>query len=524
MRHDTFNETWTALRGHKLQMPHFLDAVTLTGLRGLENLRVRFEYPVTVIAGANATGKSTVLFASACAYKVPGSGYKDYVPSTLFPNYNPKHGSRRDNSAAVTIAFDYSTPDGRLSMRWRKSKGWNRSFAGRKGASQPERNLYLRTLSNLSNPSEVRGLLRMSLATEPPSENHLVASQLAFAKRMLPFDYSDVVNLGSKASKYSKQKSLLFAEQNSGPTYSELHMASGERTILRLSQDIAQLDGALVLIDEIEAGLHPWVQQLLMLELQRLALRRNLQVIVTTHSPVILDAVPPEARVFLDRDHDGRVTVVAPYRDIIQNALYGRTDEALNVLCEDKIAEAIVRGAVDYLNRTLMLSGEPIIVARDIGASEFAGYARALARLDLGRNFIYVLDGDMQNTPAHKKLKDEAARAIVLFLPGSKTPEDWIWEQLVKRQSNDETAKSLGVSKDRLKTEMDKVSSYTDTAPVSATERAKTKLYELGVSLSRSDVDICRIVAYDLANDKSSDIQPLVEGLENAILVWRAAT
>lgn len=38
-----------------------------------------------------------------------------------------------------------------------------------------------------------------------------------------------------------------------------------------------------------------------MLELQRIALRNDLQVVVTTHSPVVLDSVPPEGRIFLER-------------------------------------------------------------------------------------------------------------------------------------------------------------------------------------------------------------------------------
>ncbi|MDE0217683.1 MAG: AAA family ATPase [Spirochaetaceae bacterium] len=79
-----------------------------------------------------------------------------------------------------------------------------------------------------------------------------------------------------------------------------------------------------MLIDEVEAGLHPWVQQLLMLQLQQLALRNDLQIIVTTHSPVVLDSVPVNGRVFLDRDESGRVTVQPAHVDVVQNALYGR--------------------------------------------------------------------------------------------------------------------------------------------------------------------------------------------------------
>ena len=145
-----------------------------------------FDYPVSVVAGGNATGKSTVLFAAACAYKVPGAGPRDYVPSALFPDFRPKRSERRDRRERVVVRFEYSTPIGRGSMQWKRSKGWNRSFLGRKNARQPERPLYLRTLSNLSNPSEVRGVLSMSRLNAPLHETPLTASQIRFAQQVLP--------------------------------------------------------------------------------------------------------------------------------------------------------------------------------------------------------------------------------------------------------------------------------------------------------------------------------------------------
>jgi len=338
-------ELWDSLQAKKPHLPHFLSEIYLDGIRGLDNLRVPFDYPVSVIAGGNATGKSTVLFAAACAYKVPGAGTKDFVPSTLFPYYNPKLGDRQDILRRITLEYNYQTPDGMRSMRWRYyHKRWNRSFFGRQNASQPERPVYLRTLSNLSNPSEVRGVLSISRLKSEPEETPLTPSQIEFVHQMLPFRYSEVVDLSSG------NKNLLFAAQEGGAAYSELHMAAGERALLRLSTEIAQLDGALVLIDEVEAGLHPWVQQLLMLHLQQLALRNDLQIIVTSHSPVILDAVPARGRIFLDRDEEsGKIIVRPPYRDVIQNALYGRSSEVLKLLCEDEIAEGILKGVFDLL-------------------------------------------------------------------------------------------------------------------------------------------------------------------------------
>ena len=119
-------------------------------------------------------------------------------------------------------------------------------------------------------------------------------------------------------------------------------MSSGERAVLRISKDISRLPGALVLIDEVEAGLHPYTQQQTMLELQRIALRQKLQIVVASHSPVVLDSVPPEARIFLDRDPTSEVRVMPAYRDIFQKALYGQSRDQLSFLCEDAVAEAIV--------------------------------------------------------------------------------------------------------------------------------------------------------------------------------------
>ena len=101
---------WDRLQGRKPQMPHFLSEVHLAGIRGIEDLRIQFDYPVSVIAGGNASGKSTVLFAAACAYKVPGAGVRDYVPSTLFPDYRPKKGGEfTDPKPKISIQFEYST-------------------------------------------------------------------------------------------------------------------------------------------------------------------------------------------------------------------------------------------------------------------------------------------------------------------------------------------------------------------------------------------------------------------------------
>ena len=510
-----FKKLWEQLIGKKPHLPHFLSEISLEGIRGMGNVRVVFDYPVSVIAGGNASGKSTVLFAAACAYKVPGAGVRDFVPSTLFPDYRPKLDGRKDEVREVIIDFEYSIPDGRRSMRWRRSKGWNRSYFGRKNATQPERQIYLRTLSNLSNPSEVRGVLSMSRLKSAPQELPLTASQIEFAQQMLPFRYSEVVDLSSG------KKNLLFAAQENGASYSELHMAAGERAILRLSKEVAQLEGALVLIDEVEAGLHPWVQQLLMLQLQQLALRNDLQIIVTSHSPVVLDSVPSNGRIFLDRDEGGRVSVCPPYRDVIQDALYGRSGEVLNLLCEDEAAEGILRGVVDLLQPRQGIRGESVRIGRDTGAEEFPMHANAFKKFGQVQNFVFVLDGDKRDKDIKEKIQEIAGNEVpVLFLPGNGTPEIWVWDRL--RNAEQTVTKELGIEQVNLTRRLDQLNATYDSASDSPSNIAKSKLFGLAETLHRNVPDICRIIARLEADNKESEIQPLVEGLENTLLKWRS--
>ena len=510
-----FSDLWGQLQGKKPHLPHFLAEIRLQGIRGIDDLRVVLDYPVSVIAGGNASGKSTVLLAAACAYRVPGAGVRDFAPSTLFPDYRPRYGGREDEKRAVTIEFDYATPDGRRSMRWRRAKGWNRSFLGRKNASQPERPVYLRTLSNLSNPSEARGVLSMSQRSSPAQERPLTASQIEFAQQLLPFRYAEVVDLSSG------NKNLLFAAQERGPAYSELRMAAGERAILRLAQEIAQRSGVLVLIDEVEAGLHPWVQQLLMLQLQQLALRNDLQIIVTTHSPVVLDSVPANGRIFLDRGESGRVTVQQAHVDVVQDALYGRSREVLNLLCEDDAAQAVVQGVLDHVVPKRRIRGDSVRIGRDTGADEFPAHAAAFRKFGQIANFVFILDGDQRDSGIDERIREQAGRAVpALFLPGREAPEAWVWERL--RQAAGPMAVGLSVDPGELASRLDRLDAVYDTASDRPAAIAKAKLRGLGEVLRREAADICRTVARLEAERPESDLQPFAEGLETVLLQWRA--
>ena len=482
-------EVWGALRAAANRRRSALQAVRIRNLRGIGDLRVPFSYPVSVLAGPNRCGKSTLLGACACAYRVPGRTRR-FSPGVLFPNFAGRpSGEYSDLAPPTELEFEYLHQGHHVAMAWRRGKSWNRSYLGRKNAGQPERELYLRTLANLTNPSEVRGILQLARKDFRTAE--LSPDLLLFADRILGSGYRrlSIIEAGAR--------DLLFADAATAgqSNYSEFHMSSGERAILRLSKDLSRLNGALVLIDEVEVGLHPYTQQQTMLELQRLALRRELQIIVATHSPVVLDSVPEEARLFLDRDDAAaEVRLVPPYRDLLQKALYGQSRDQLSILCEDAVAEGVIHGVLDVLNPQLGMRHDDFVIGRDTGQDEFPGHVRTMGKFDKLRDLLVVLDGDARHREA--AIREIAAqfgqRLRPLFLPGDGPPEGWIWDTL--RPQAAEYAAVLGIPPADLRAALQRIEQLL-AGSVQRRDRMKAALRALTENLNRSAAELARAVA-----------------------------
>ncbi|MDR1291518.1 MAG: ATP-binding protein, partial [Planctomycetaceae bacterium] len=358
-------QVWAQLRSQAAVRKDSVTRVQIKNFRGIKDLQVRFPFPVCVLAGANSCGKSTVLFSLGCAYRVPDAPQM-FTPQKLFPDFRPSHESdlADQHRGQVEIVFSYNVSGQSLEMLWKRGTNkWDKNFFGRKKSTQPERQVYLHipepvwavgfaleqplhvvalacsasrilkrlqhTLPKFSNPSEMRSTQK--LAQRQYKLEVIDASNIAFAQRILGYEYLQLTLASSSGKDLLVAKRIDESEQDC--QYSEYHMSSGERAVIRLSMHLSKLKDALVLIDEIDTGLHPYTQQLLMLELQRLALRNNLQIVCTTHSAVVLETVPEEARIFLERT-GGNVFQKEAWRDTIQKSLYGRSQDVLTILCE----------------------------------------------------------------------------------------------------------------------------------------------------------------------------------------------
>lgn len=85
-----------------------------------------------------------------------------------------------------------------------------------------------------------------------------------------------------------------YREREGGPLFDIGSAGSGFQQVLMLLTFLYTRRGALLLVDEPDAHLHVILQDIIFQELQTLAFKQRAQIILATHSEVIIDSVPPE--------------------------------------------------------------------------------------------------------------------------------------------------------------------------------------------------------------------------------------
>lgn len=101
----------------------------------------------------------------------------------------------------------------------------------------------------------------------------------------------------------------------------------------------------LLVIDEIELGLHEGAQKRLISELKHLCIELHCQVICSTHSSAILEQLPPpEGRYYLEAYN--RKSNVIPYisPQYAMGKLSGGQIKELTIYDEDGVGESVLRG------------------------------------------------------------------------------------------------------------------------------------------------------------------------------------
>ena len=107
------------------------------------------------------------------------------------------------------------------------------------------------------------------------------------AGRIIGKTYTDFDN-------YEHSKYSLPRVETAGISYSGFNMGSGESAVFEIFTAIFLAgSGTLVVVDEIELGLHEEAQHRLIDELKKLCRYLKCQIICSTHSHAILSRLPP---------------------------------------------------------------------------------------------------------------------------------------------------------------------------------------------------------------------------------------
>lgn len=370
----------------------YLSAIDLTYVRGIRGQRVTFDFPVSAIIGTNGGGKTTILGAAALIYK-------SVQPARFFSKGGQYDNTMQDWRIGYKIIDRSqnrnSTTNRTASFRQKK---WNRDSL--------EREVLIFGVSRTVPASEKKEFRRFaSNSFSVPKANELlfVSEVVEAAGRVLGKDISKFKELRIDA--YGRV-TLLTATAGDNISYSEFHFGAGESSVIRMISAIESASqNALILIEEIENGLHPVATIRLVDYLISVSKRKNLQVIFTTHSNDALLPLPDKA-VWVA----SQTSIFQGKLDIASlRAISGKIEKKIAVFVEDEFAKIWVEAILRVHTKSVLdqleihaLAGDGNAFKMSIAHNENpAVHTRAICVLDgdsdqdSSLDFIFKLPGEM---------------------------------------------------------------------------------------------------------------------------------
>lgn len=210
---------------------------------------------------------------------------------------------------------------------------------------------------------------------------------------------------------------------SSGNQYSEFHFGAGESSIIRMITEIEKAPpNALILIEEIENGLHPVATRRMVEYLIEVAERKALQAVFTTHSDYALSPLPNEAiwACIDGKLKQGKLSVEA------LRAVSGRVDKKLAIFVEDEFAKHWVDS---ILREKLGVGYEQLEVHAVAGDGNAVSTHRGhILNPSIQFKSLCIIDGDS------KQLEDETSG--IFRLPGNQ-PELSVFESIRQNLGQD---------------------------------------------------------------------------------------
>lgn len=386
----------------------FLTKLTINGFRGLRNVVVYFKHPITAISGLNGAGKSTIGQLAVCAYKKPSTTteYKRQYIKDFFP-ISAADPKPIDDEPSLLFQYATDQPEklkdvtiSRASSAW---SGYKR---------QPERCCYYIGFTVYIPKVEKRDLSVYSgkkiELTDKRTIDQDVQDKVA---RIIGQKYEEIAFQGFQLKQ--RQAEIGIASKF-GSSYSENNMGFGEGRVLYIVDKLENAPGqSLFVLEEPETSLHENAQYELSKYLLDVCNRRHHQIILSTHSSIVLSALPSQSRKLVLRDKNGVIIHGGISANQVRSILSDGHSGCLDICVEDDFAEKLLIECIRRKNKSILKS----IKIHQIGDKKAVGKAVNVLR-ETGKNAIAVRDPDVGEDIANK----------LYSFPGNYPPEKEVFD------------------------------------------------------------------------------------------------
>jgi hypothetical protein len=423
-------------------------------LRGIRSALVDLNFPLTVICGRNGAGKSSLLALLALSAKTP----------LEWPVHWGNARPRTKPGARMIYSFNDFFPsasnggalDG-LSLRWVHAwRGVDVEVVKKLTGST------WRVVQDAARNNDVsRGMVReidfvpidrVVPATDFNTLRNAFGKNIQRHQPMLDLDEHSLAALGYilgreyRAVTLDGTRGLSLPRCEVGSRYNGFNMGSGELSVISILARVQTLPkGGLLLIEEVELGLHAEAQIRLVEVLLRACRVKRLQIVCTTHSETVIDRVPRQARILIRRAGMTREALGGVSTRFAIHEMTGDAQPELIVYTEDKFASMMVAESITRSDRVR-------VSFRDVGSnSALARQAVAHLRVGLGVRAVALFDGDCTRQEIEGWINGERAERQELdpewdVLPGDGVnPEAWVLNQLQSADYVAEFARELQV-------------------------------------------------------------------------------
>lgn len=420
--------------------PIFLKELKFESFRHIPELSIKFKSPISVISGTNRSGKSTILMAIACSH-------------FDFKKRNPKNGKLERHTWSSLMKFTshdiqkedwtyyitYKTGKKVLTKRGQRkvsSKKWN--GIGKKESQYKMRQVIFIDLDRIV-PARFYGdkIYRLS---RNAALKEISAAKVIEIEQYLSYILEENFVIKKLAEHLDKD----VYKYNNSNQYSSYNAASGEEVLTRIIIDIVEAPkGSLILVDEIEMGLHPKVQRRLIDVIRNVCRNENKQFIVTTHSSTILDAVESESRIFIEKNPSNEYKAI---HNISVSAALSKMDAKsfplIDIYCEDDEAKKIIRKGIKGVEIEFKLNNFNELIniivsgSADKTYSNFTSHKNTFLSKKVRSGFACVLDGDMKLIKDNKGNVTYEPEDDLHFLFSNECPEKFLTRAYLNKHPN----------------------------------------------------------------------------------------